>query len=109
MYFHGNDIIGSHPIWDSRLFNYGNWEVLRFLMSNARWYIDEYHFDGFRFDGVTSMLYQHHGVAHSFERGYEEYFNPGNILNFFSLYYFLKIHKLLHFLKIFSILIFFLL
>ncbi len=41
--------IGYHPIWDSRLFNYGNYEVLRFLLSNARWYIDEYHFDGYRY------------------------------------------------------------
>jgi len=46
------------------------------LLSNARWYIDEYHFDGFRFDGVTSMLYTHHGVAHAFVKGYDEYFNP---------------------------------
>jgi len=40
----------------SRLFNYGHWEVLRFLLSNLRWYYEEYHFDGFRFDGVTSMV-----------------------------------------------------
>ena len=50
--------------------------IIRFLLSNARWYIDEYHFDGFRFDGVTSMLYKHHGVAHAFTNGYDEYFNP---------------------------------
>jgi len=64
--FHGGGR-GEHPIWDSRLFNYGNWETLRFLLSNVRWYLDEYHFDGFRFDGVTSMLYRHHGVGdHTF-------------------------------------------
>ena len=40
----------------SRLFNYGHWEVLRFLLSNLRWYYEEYRFDGFRFDGVTSMV-----------------------------------------------------
>lgn len=74
-YFHGGGK-GNHPIWDSRLFNYGSWEVLRFLLSNAHWFIDEYHFDGYRFDGVTSMIYTHHGVAHGFDRGYEEYFHP---------------------------------
>jgi len=74
MYFHEGGK-GYHPIWDSRLFNYSHWEVLRFLLSNARWFIDEYHFDGYRFDGVTSMIYTHHGVCHAFERGYEEYFH----------------------------------
>ena len=54
---------GVHSIWDSRLFNYGNWETMRFLLSNVRWYLDEYRFDGFRFDGVTSMLYVHHGIG----------------------------------------------
>lgn len=40
-----------------------SWEVLRFLLSNLRWWIEEYGFDGFRFDGVTSMLYHHHGIG----------------------------------------------
>lgn len=52
---------GVHPDWDSCLFDYGRDEVLEFLLSNLRWWLDEYHFDGFRFDGVTSMLYLHHG------------------------------------------------
>lgn len=39
---------GEHPLWDSRLFNYGNYDVLKFLMSNLRWYMEEYRFDGFR-------------------------------------------------------------
>lgn len=59
-YFHPGGR-GEHPLWDSRLFNYGNWEVLRFLLSNVRYWLEEFHFDGFRFDGVTSMLYLHHG------------------------------------------------
>lgn len=84
-YFHGG-VKGSHPIWDSRLFNYGSWEVLRFLMSNANWYIEEYKFDGFRFDGVTSMIYQHHGVNHSFVNGYDEYFNDALVENDAILY-----------------------
>eukprot|EP00727_Mastigamoeba_balamuthi_P000542 m51a1_g10485 putative 1,4-alpha-glucan-branching enzyme (710) ;mRNA; f:46907-49943 len=61
-YFHAPPK-GRHELWDSRLFNYGNWETLRFLLSNVAWYMDEYRFDGFRFDGVTSMLYVHHGMG----------------------------------------------
>uniref|UniRef100_A0A8C4NCU9 Glycosyl hydrolase family 13 catalytic domain-containing protein n=1 Tax=Eptatretus burgeri TaxID=7764 RepID=A0A8C4NCU9_EPTBU len=65
---------GKHPAWDSRLFNYGKWEVLRFLLSNLRWWHEEYGFDGFRFDGVTSMLYHHHGYEMVFTGDYSEYF-----------------------------------
>lgn len=72
-YFHAGPR-GEHQLWDSRLFNYGKHEVLRFLLSNLRFYIDEYHFDGFRFDGVTSMLYTHHGIGTGFSGGYHEYF-----------------------------------
>ena len=66
----------SHPILSvsSRLFNYANYEVLRFLLSNVRYWLDEYQFDGFRFDGVSSMLYHHHGIATGFSGNYEEYF-----------------------------------
>lgn len=65
---------GNHDLWDSRLFNYTSWEVLRFLLSNLCWYLDEYQFDGFRFDGVTSMLYHSHGNGHGFSGDYNEYF-----------------------------------
>eukprot|EP00041_Stephanoeca_diplocostata_P029463 m.870187 g.870187 ORF g.870187 m.870187 type:complete len:1058 (+) comp23565_c1_seq3:61-3234(+) len=65
---------GNHPLWDSRCFNYGSMEVLRFLLSNLRWYLDVYGFDGFRFDGVTSMLYTHHGMYKTFA-GYDDYFD----------------------------------
>lgn len=75
-YFHGG-AKGSHELWDSRLFNYGSHEVLRFLLSNLRFWIEEYQFDGFRFDGVTSMLYNHHGIGTGFSGGYHEYFGPG--------------------------------
>jgi len=75
-YFH-EGAKGRHELWDSRLFNYGNHEVLRFLLSNLRFWMDEYHFDGFRFDGVTSMMYTHHGIGTSFSGGYHEYFGPG--------------------------------
>ena len=60
-YFHAGERDSRHPDWDSCLFNYGREEVQEFLLSNLRWWLDEYRFDGFRFDGVTSMLYLHHG------------------------------------------------
>lgn len=59
---------------NSRLFNYGSYEVMRFLLSNLRFWIEEYGFDGFRFDGVTSMMYTHHGIGTGFGGGYSEYF-----------------------------------
>jgi 1,4-alpha-glucan branching enzyme len=65
---------GFHDLWDSRLFDFTQWEVLRFLLSNLCWYLDEYQFDGFRFDGVTSMLYHTHGMGHGFSGDYNEYF-----------------------------------
>ncbi|KAJ5355896.1 Alpha-amylase C-terminal all beta [Penicillium concentricum] len=74
-YFHGG-AKGRHELWDSRLFNYGSHEVLRFLLSNLRFWMEEYGFDGYRFDGVTSMLYTHHGIGTGFSGGYHEYFGP---------------------------------
>lgn len=62
LYFHEGGK-GRHELWDSRLFNYGHHEVMRFLLSNLRFYMEEYMFDGFRFDGVTSILYTHHGIG----------------------------------------------
>lgn len=59
-YFHAG-ARGLHPNWDSMLFDYGKKEVKQFLLSNIRYWIEEFHFDGFRFDGVGSMLYFHHG------------------------------------------------
>ncbi len=59
-YFHAGSR-GEHPNWDSKLFDYGKTEVLQFLLSNIRFWLEEFHFDGFRFDGVGSMLYFHHG------------------------------------------------
>jgi len=63
----------NHPEWDSRLFDYDKPEVLHFLASNCRWWLDEYHIDGFRFDGVTSMIYHDHGLGKSFT-SYDDYF-----------------------------------
>ncbi|CAH0562702.1 unnamed protein product [Brassicogethes aeneus] len=66
---------GVHSLWDSRLFNYQEYEVLRFLLSNIRWYLEEYQFDGFRFDGVTSMLYHSRGIGQGFSGSYDDYYN----------------------------------
>jgi len=74
MYFHPGSR-GVHPQWDSRLFDYGKEEVLRFLLSNIKYWMKEFHFDGFRFDGVGSMMYFHHGDASIDSR--EKYFSEG--------------------------------
>ena len=71
LYFH----LHEHPQWDSRLFDYGRSEVSRFLLSNLAYWLKEFHFDGFRFDGVTSMLYHHHGNI-TFDH-YDRYFLDG--------------------------------
>lgn len=71
LYFHGDDR-GEHPSWDSKCFDYGKPEVRRFLLSNIRYWLEEFHFDGFRFDGVTSMLYWHRGST-AFDH-YDNYF-----------------------------------
>ena len=58
---------GDHPAWDTKCFNYGKDEVIHFLLSNLKFWMTEYHFDGFRFDGVTSMLYHDHGLGSDFD------------------------------------------
>ena len=58
---------GDHPAWGTKCFNYGKDEVIHFLLSNLKFWMEEYHFDGFRFDGVTSMLYYDHGLGTSFD------------------------------------------
>ncbi len=65
---------GNHPIWDSKCFNYGKNEVIAFLLSNLKYWLDEFRFDGFRFDGVTSMMYWHHGMGTAFTN-YTMYFD----------------------------------
>ena len=64
----------EHPAWDSLCFDYGKNEVLHFLLSNCKFWLEEYHFDGFRFDGVTSMLYYSHGLGEAF-MSYGDYYN----------------------------------
>jgi 1,4-alpha-glucan branching enzyme len=71
-YFHAGGR-GDHPAWGSKLFDYSQIEVLRFLLSNCRYWLEEFRFDGFRFDGVTSMLYLDHGLGKAFS-SYDDYF-----------------------------------
>jgi 1,4-alpha-glucan branching enzyme len=73
-YFHAGPR-GQHVAWDSMVFDYSKYEVQRFLLSNVRFWLEEYRFDGFRFDGVTSMLYLDHGLGKSFS-SYDDYFGP---------------------------------
>ncbi len=72
-YFHAG-VRGDHVAWDSLCFDYSRFEVLRFLLSNVRFWLEEYRFDGYRFDGVTSMLYLDHGLGRDFS-SYEDYFS----------------------------------
>ena len=83
-YFHPGSR-GFHTLWDSKLFNYGKEEVLRFLLSNVRYWMEEFHMDGFRYDGVTSMLYFHHGDI-SFDH-YDKYFRDTDwdVITYFQL------------------------
>ena len=92
-YFHSG-AKGYHWMWDSRLFNYGNWEVMRYLLSNCRWWLDEFKFDGFRFDGVTSMMYHHHGLQMAFTGNYDEYFGLGTDLD--SVVYLMLANDMIH-------------
>ncbi|KAK3445557.1 hypothetical protein EUGRSUZ_A01533 [Eucalyptus grandis] len=92
-YFHSGSR-GYHWMWDSRLFNYGSWEVLRYLLSNARWWLEEYRFDGFRFDGVTSMMYTHHGLQVAFTGNYNEYFGFATDVD--AVIYLMLVNDLIH-------------
>ncbi|CAN4123087.1 unnamed protein product [Withania somnifera] len=92
-YFHAGER-GYHKLWDSRLFNYANWEVLRFLLSNLRWWLEEYNFDGFRFDGITTMLYVHHGINMGFTGKYNEYFSEATDVD--AVVYLMLANNLIH-------------
>jgi 1,4-alpha-glucan branching enzyme len=94
-YFYPGDR-GFHPAWDSRCFDYGKKEVMMFLLSNCRYWIEEYHFDGFRFDGVTSMLYTHHGLEKAFT-SYHDYFDGSRDQN--ALVYLMMANHLIHKIK----------
>ncbi|MGC4030806.1 MAG: alpha amylase C-terminal domain-containing protein [Tepidisphaeraceae bacterium] len=72
-YFHGGPR-GQHNQWDSMCFDYSKYEVQRFLLSNCRYWLEEFKFDGYRFDGVTSMMYHDHGMGKAFS-SYGDYFD----------------------------------
>lgn len=93
-YFHGGSK-GDHSLWGSKLFNYGKYEVLRFLLSNLKFYLDVYQFDGFRFDGVTSMLYLHHGIGTGFSGDYNEYLHENSAVDHEALSYLMLANDLL--------------
>ena len=91
-YFHGGER-REHPAWDSLCFDYAKPSVLHFLLSNCKFWLDEYKFDGFRFDGVTSMLYRSHGLGEDFN-GYGSYYNlnqDGDAICYLTL-----VNKLIH-------------
>lgn len=94
-YFHPGER-GDHVAWDSRTFDYGKNHVLHFLLSNLRFWLDEYHFDGFRFDGVTSMLYADHGLEKSFAE-YADY--AGGDVDKDALVYLSLANRLVHSIK----------
>ncbi len=83
----------EHPAWDSLCFDYGKNEVLHFLLSNCKFWLDEYQFDGFRFDGVTSMLYYSHGLGESF-CNYADYYNGHQDCD--AITYLMLANKLIH-------------
>lgn len=84
---------GEHPHWKSKIFNYGKNEVRHFLLSNIRYWMEEFHFDGFRFDGVTSMMYEHHGYVDDFGT-YDNYF--GDKVNGDAIIYLSIANDLIH-------------
>ena len=83
----------EHPAWDSLCFDYGKDEVMHFLLSNCKYWLNEFHFDGFRFDGVTSMLYYSHGLGEAFTN-YGDYFNGHQDDN--AICYLTLANKLIH-------------
>ncbi len=91
-YFHDGPR-GNHQAWDSRCFDYSKYQVLHFLLSNCRFWLDEYNLDGFRFDGVTSMLYFHHGLGKAFV-SYDDYFD--NTVDEDAYTYLTLANKLIH-------------
>jgi 1,4-alpha-glucan branching enzyme len=94
-YFHDGPR-GRHKLWDSRCFDYGRHQVLHFLLSNCRFWLDEYNLDGFRFDGITSMLYLHHGMNKAFTT-YDDYFSDS--VDEDALTYLALANKLIHTLR----------
>ena len=83
---------GYQQYWDSMIFDYGKGGVEHFLLSNVKYWLDEFHFDGYRFDGVTSMLYYHRGYIDFDSR--EKFFDEGVDLD--AITYLTLANKLIH-------------
>jgi 1,4-alpha-glucan branching enzyme len=91
-YFHSNER-RYHKAWDSLCFDYGKNNVIHFLLSNCRYWLEEYKFDGYRFDGITSMIYFDHGLEKNFT-SYDEYFDGNQDED--ALIYLYLANKLIH-------------
>ncbi len=91
-YFYEGDR-GYHSLWNSRCFDYGKSEVVSFLLSNCKYWLEEYHFDGFRFDGITSMLYWDHGLGRDFTE-YKFYYDGNQDEN--AITYLTLANRLIH-------------
>ncbi len=91
-YFYGDDK-RVHSAWDSLCFDYGKNEVVHFLLSNCKYWLEEFKFDGFRFDGVTSMIYYSHGLGEAF-CNYGDYYNAGQ--NGDAICYLTLANRLIH-------------
>ena len=91
-YFHASER-RNHIAWDSLCFDYGKDSVIHFLLSNCRYWLEEFKFDGFRFDGITSMIYYDHGLGKNFTR-YDEYFDGGQDVD--ALVYLYLANKMIH-------------
>lgn len=92
LYFYGGEK-GEHKLWNSRCFDYGKNEVLNFLLSNCKYWLEEYRFDGFRFDGITSMLYWDHGLGRDFTE-YKFYYDGNQDEN--AIIYLTLANRLIH-------------
>lgn len=91
-YFHTGDR-GHHEAWDSKCFDYSKYEVIHFLLSNCKFWLEEYGFDGYRFDGITSMLFLNHGLSTDF-MSYDQYFDDNQDED--SVNYLILANKLIH-------------
>lgn len=91
-YFHEGPK-GNHPAWDTKCFNYARPQVIHFLLSNCKYWLEEFKFDGFRFDGVTSMIYWNHGLGKSFS-SYNDYYDDN--VDLAAVTYLTLANKLIH-------------
>jgi len=92
LYFHTGSR-RKHVAWDSLCYDYGKPEVNHFLLSNCKYWLEEFHFDGFRFDGITSMLYYDHGLESDFV-SYKQYFDGNQDKD--AIVYITLANKLIH-------------